>query len=205
MDCCQLLVNCSTAKLIGIHSNCMCQSSSSFSGSMDGALPMAQICMQSLQQSSPRWLMRPGNDPQAALLHCLQIITERAAAVIGNLSLGEEYFTAIRESGALQTLVSLLDSGPNSRITEIAAKTLANMAVKDSNRTGIRLAGGIPPLMRLLLERPSEQVGAWLHACRQRAQLAELKALARELTVLQAGSPRRSVLSLACLLCSTLR
>ena len=56
--------------------------------------------------------------------------------------------------------MSLLDSGPNSRITEIAAKTLANMAVKDSNRTGIRLAGGIPPLMRLLLERPSEQVCA---------------------------------------------
>lgn len=89
----------------------------------------------------------------------LQIITERAAAVIGNLSSGQEYFTAIRESGALQTLVHLLDSGPDSRITEIAAKTLANMAVNDSNRTGIRLAGGIPPLMRLLLERPSEQVG----------------------------------------------
>lgn len=95
-------------------------------------------------------------------MHCdmMQIVTERAAAVIGNLSLSTEYFAAIREAGALQRLVSLLDCGPKSRITEIAAKTLANMAVNDSNRTGIRLAGGIPPLMRLLLERPTEQVGS---------------------------------------------
>ena len=64
----------------------------------------------------------------------------------------------MRESGALQRLVALLESGPTSRITEIAAKTLANLAVADANRTGIRLAGGLPPLLRLLLERPTEQV-----------------------------------------------
>lgn len=78
--------------------------------------------------------------------------------MVGNLSTREEFFVTMRESGALQRLVALLDSGPTSRITEIAAKTLANLAVAESNRKGIRLAGGLPPLLRLLLERPTEQV-----------------------------------------------
>ena len=86
------------------------------------------------------------------------MITERAAAVIGNLSTTEQFFSAIRECGGLQRLVTLLDSGPESRVTEIAAKTLANMAGNDHNRKGIRLAGGLPPLMHLLTQRPSEQV-----------------------------------------------
>lgn len=110
---------------------------------------------------------------KVVLCRGVQLVTERAAAVIGNLSLGAEYFTAIRESGALQRLVALLDSGPRSRITEIAAKTLANMAVNDSNRTGIRLAGGIPPLMRLLLERPNEQVQRSDPASRPTSQLTD--------------------------------
>ena len=38
--------------------------------------------------------------------------------------LAESYFTAIREAGAIQRLVELLDQGSTSRITEIAAKTL---------------------------------------------------------------------------------
>ena len=88
----------------------------------------------------------------------MQITVERAAAVIGNLSTTDQFFSAIREAGAIQKLVKLLDHGPTSRTTEIAAKTLANLASESSNRKGIRLAGGVPPLMRLLMDRPSEQV-----------------------------------------------
>ncbi len=87
----------------------------------------------------------------------MQVVTERAAAVIGNLSTSRDYFSSIRESGALQRLVALLDAGSTSRVTEIAAKTLANLSIDDNSRKGIRLAGGVPPLMRLLLEKPSEQ------------------------------------------------
>lgn len=86
-----------------------------------------------------------------------QVITERAAAVIGNLSTTEQFYSAIRECGGLQRLVTLLDCGPTSSVTEIAAKTLANMAANDNNRMGIRLAGGRPPLVHLLTQRPSEQ------------------------------------------------
>ena len=88
----------------------------------------------------------------------LQLVIERAAAVVGNLSTTDQFFSAIREAGAIQRLVRLLDSGSTHRTTEIAAKTLANLASESSNRKGIRLAGGVPPLMRLLMDRPSEQV-----------------------------------------------
>lgn len=88
----------------------------------------------------------------------LQVIVERSAAVVGNLSGREQYFPAMREAGAMQRLVELLERGPQSRVTEIAAKTLANLAVDESNQTAIRLAGGIPPLMRLLTVRPTDQV-----------------------------------------------
>ena len=87
-----------------------------------------------------------------------QLVIERAAAVVGNLSTTDQFFSAIREAGAIQRLVRLLDSGSTHRTTEIAAKTLANLASESSNRKGIRLAGGVPPLMRLLMDRPSEQV-----------------------------------------------
>ncbi|KAL3155667.1 hypothetical protein ABBQ32_012695 [Trebouxia sp. C0010 RCD-2024] len=87
-----------------------------------------------------------------------QLVIERAAAVVGNLSTNDQFFSAIREAGAIQRLVRLLDSGSTHRTTEIAAKTLANLASESSNRKGIRLAGGVPPLMRLLMDRPSEQV-----------------------------------------------
>jgi len=89
---------------------------------------------------------------------CLQLVIERAAAVVGNLSTTDQFFSAIREAGAIQRLVRLLDSGSTNRTTEIAAKTLANLASESSNRKGIRLAGGVPPLMRLLMDKPSEQV-----------------------------------------------
>ena len=49
------------------------------------------------------------------MCHWLQVIAERAAAVAGNLSTREEFFPAMRESGALQRLVALLDDGPTSR------------------------------------------------------------------------------------------
>jgi len=78
--------------------------------------------------------------------------------VVGNLSTTDQFFSAIREAGAIQRLVRLLDSGSTNRTTEIAAKTLANLASESSNRKGIRLAGGVPPLMRLLMDKPSEQV-----------------------------------------------
>ena len=91
-------------------------------------------------------------------LALLQLVIERAAAVVGNLSTTDHFFSAIREAGAIQRLVRLLDSGSTHRTTEIAAKTLANLASESSNRKGIWLAGGIPPLMRLLMDRPSEQV-----------------------------------------------
>lgn len=94
----------------------------------------------------------------------MQITVERAAAVIGNLSTTDQFFSAIREAGAIQKLVKLLDHGPTSRTTEIAAKTLANLASESSNRKSIRLSGGVPPLMRLLMDRPSEQVSLMYHA-----------------------------------------
>ena len=113
-----------------------------------------------------------GRHAATALMHWLkrigsmQVVTERAAAVIGNLSTSRDYFSSIRESGALQKLVALLDAGSTSRVTEIAAKTLANLSIDDNSRKGIRLAGGVPPLMRLLLEKPSEQAGfACLRTC----------------------------------------
>jgi len=77
---------------------------------------------------------------------------------VGNLSTTDQFFSAIREAGAIQRLVRLLDSGSTNRTTEIAAKTLANLASESSNRKGVRLAGGVPPLMRLLMDKPSEQV-----------------------------------------------
>ena len=89
----------------------------------------------------------------------LQVIVERSAAVVGNLSGREQYFPAMREAGAVQRLVQLLERGPQARVTELAAKTLANLAVDESNQTAIRLAGGIPPLMRLLTAKPTEQAG----------------------------------------------
>lgn len=88
----------------------------------------------------------------------MQAITERAAAVIGNLSGTEQFFSAIRECGGLQRLVFLLDSGPDSKVTEIAAKTLANMAGNVNNNKGILLAGGRPALINLLTQRPSTEV-----------------------------------------------
>jgi hypothetical protein len=84
-------------------------------------------------------------------------MVERAAAVLGNLSSNEHFFAGLRETGAVQRLVELLESGPHTRVTEIAAKTLANLAVHEANQTAIRLAGGIPPLMRLLTLKPSPQ------------------------------------------------
>ena len=107
-------------------------------------------------------LMRCHTASLFLLLHdqirCLQLVIERAAAVVGNLSTTDQFFSAIREAGAIQRLVRLLDSGSTNRTTEIAAKTLANLASESSNRKGIRLAGGVPPLMRLLMDKPSEQV-----------------------------------------------
>lgn len=87
-----------------------------------------------------------------------QLVIERAAAVVGNLSTTDQFFSAIREAGAIQRLVRLLDSGSTHRTTEIAAKTLANLASESSNRKLLRLAGGVPPLMRLLMDKPSGQV-----------------------------------------------
>ena len=92
------------------------------------------------------------------LVHPAQVIVERAAAVVGNLSMMEGNFQALREAGVMQRLVRLLEQGPQSRVTEIAAKTLATLAASDSNQTAVRLAGGIPPLMRLLTVRPTDQV-----------------------------------------------
>ena len=97
-----------------------------------------------------------GSGPEG--LHHVQAITERAAAVIGNLSGTEQFFSAIRECGGLQRLVALLDSGPESKVTEIAAKSLANMADNENNRKGIELAGGRPALIHLLTQRPSREV-----------------------------------------------
>jgi hypothetical protein len=37
------------------------------------------------------------------------VVTERVAATIGNLSTNEDFFYAIRESGAMQRIVELLD------------------------------------------------------------------------------------------------
>jgi hypothetical protein len=92
------------------------------------------------------------------------VVTERAVAVVGNLSTSSEYFGALREAGALQRLVALLDGGATARVTEIAAKSLANLGSAPHNRTGIRLAGGIPPLVALLMEQPTPQVA---HAAEQ--------------------------------------
>jgi hypothetical protein len=88
----------------------------------------------------------------------VQMVAERGAAVLGNLSVSEEYFAGLREAGAIPHLVALLECSPTSRMTEIAASTLANLAVNESNRAAIRVAGGVPPLVKLLMERPSEQV-----------------------------------------------
>lgn len=63
-------------------------------------------------------------------------------AIIGNLSVDEKHFVALREAGVMQRLVHLLEQDPQSRIPEIAAKTLANLAANDANQTAIRLAGG---------------------------------------------------------------
>ena len=92
------------------------------------------------------------------LLPGVQVIIERSAAVVGNLSNNQDFFGAIREAGTMQQLVALLEAGSHSRVTEIAAKTLANLAVDESNQTAIRLSGGIPPLMRLLTLKPTDQV-----------------------------------------------
>lgn len=86
------------------------------------------------------------------------MVTERAAAVLGNLSNSEEFFQGLREAGLIPHLVALLEGGPTSRITDIATFTLANLAINSANRLAIRVAGGVPPLVRLLTERPSEQV-----------------------------------------------
>jgi hypothetical protein len=86
------------------------------------------------------------------------MVAERGAAVLGNLSVSEEYFAGLREAGAIPHLVALLECSPTSRMTEIAASTLANLAVSESNRAAIRVAGGVPPLVKLLMDRPSEQV-----------------------------------------------
>ena len=72
-----------------------------------------------------------------------QSVVERAVAIIGNLSVDERGFVALREAGVMQRLVHLLEESPQSRIPEIAAKTLANLAANDSNQTAIRLAGGL--------------------------------------------------------------
>lgn len=88
----------------------------------------------------------------------VQSITERAAAVVGNLSTSEQFTGPIRECGGIQRLVVLLDSGPKAKVTEIAAKSLANMAGNQHNRKGIQLAGGRPALVNLLTQRPSSEV-----------------------------------------------
>lgn len=87
-----------------------------------------------------------------------QMMVERSAAVIGNLSTTEQFFGAIRERGGLQRLVQLLDSGHMAKVTEIAAKTLANLARSPNSKLSIRLAGGLPPLVNLLTQRPSSEV-----------------------------------------------
>ena len=98
------------------------------------------------------------------MLAILQPVTERAAAVIGNLSSTEQFSSAIRECGGLQRLVALLDSGPEAKVTEIAAKSLANMAGNENNCKGIELAGGRPALISLLTQRPSAEVGSHFRA-----------------------------------------
>ncbi|KAK9803038.1 hypothetical protein WJX72_012250 [[Myrmecia] bisecta] len=104
-----------------------------------------------------------------------QVMTERAAAVIGHLSSGPDYFVAIRESGGLHRLVELLDAGPESRVTEIAAKSLANMAFDDANRKSIRVAGGVPPLMKLMLVKPNEQVLLAAEEALRRLQVTDVE------------------------------
>jgi hypothetical protein len=92
----------------------------------------------------------------------VQSITERAAAVIGNMSTSEQFYGAIRECGGVQRLVVLLDSGAKAKVTEIAAKSLANMASNENNRKGMELAGGRPALVHLLTQRPSSEVLPWI-------------------------------------------
>ena len=41
-----------------------------------------------------------------------QVVVERAAAVVGNLSTLEGNFQALREAGVMQRLVLLLEQGP---------------------------------------------------------------------------------------------
>lgn len=95
---------------------------------------------------------------KSGFIRILQAITERAAAVIGNLSSTTQFFPAIRECGGLQRLVALVDAGPDAKVTEIAAKSLANMADNENNRKGIELAGGRPALINLLTQGPSAEV-----------------------------------------------
>ena len=87
-----------------------------------------------------------------------QSITERAAAVLGNLSASEQFTGAIRECGGIPRLGKLLDWGAGAKVREIAAKSLANMAGSEHNRKSIQLAGGRPALVHLLLQGPSSEV-----------------------------------------------
>ncbi len=112
--------------------------------------------------------VRVSKAPMHSSLVLLQPITERAAAVIGNLSSTEQFSSAIRECGGLQRLVALLDSASETKVTEIAAKSLANMAGNENNRKGIELAGGRPALISLLTQRPSAEVRSKSVLCGQR-------------------------------------
>ena len=47
--------------------------------------------------------------------YCAQVVVERAAAVVGNLSTLEGNFQALREAGVMQRLVLLLEQGPQVR------------------------------------------------------------------------------------------
>ena len=61
------------------------------------------------------WHIRSSLLSEATASDAAQVIAERAAAVVGNLSTREEFFLTMRESGALQRLVALLDTGRASR------------------------------------------------------------------------------------------
>ena len=52
----------------------------------------------------------------------VQLLIERAAAVVGNLSTTDHFFSAVREAGRIQRLVRILEFGPTSRTTESTAK-----------------------------------------------------------------------------------
>lgn len=87
-----------------------------------------------------------------------EAITERAASVIRNLSTVSDHFGPLRESGAVQKLVRLLDKGPESKLTEVAVVAMANLAQESHNRKSLKLAGGVPPLMQLMLDTPDKQL-----------------------------------------------